>query len=396
MSSYRSNEIAGSGSTAMGVGLLLLSACGQQAGDDYRGEPLLRMRGQAVVSALTGGQAIEPALCFFFADQPDAPAFDPSTLPAEIRAELTHFGFLEVEVYQTKRVATHILDVESRGEFPAQFDVEVYLPPPSSGLSAPWVAGEPRWAQGRVCAVAAEHPPVTFPFAHGGHADTIEGHFRYAVASLQTPRFYYEAYDCPPGTLPQFATTECSKSSAGDPSLVYEFPLSEYHSESVLGTATDIDVLYLEEAAAPGSYAAWLWGAVDGLSAGYHLFPVVTDPPEGPGDRWMCLSDAFDESERMNNEVFGPRIREVFGEDFTYNSLTARNSDGSSVQELPDDIYFGAREIERRLQMEHCPIEPREELDPSTSMLSIDIRSTAGADLSPRFGSVSVGGEEQE
>ncbi len=110
----------------------------------------------------------------------------------------------------------------------------------------------------------------------------------------------------------------------------------------------------------------------------------------------MCLGEAFEESERMNNEVFGPRIREVFGEDFTYNALTARNSDGSSVQDLPDEIYFGARENERRLQMEFCPFAPREELDPSTAMLSIDISSNASPDLSPRFGFVSFGGEEQE
>jgi hypothetical protein len=395
MSWYRSTEAAWRAKSALGVGLLLWSACGQQAGDEYRGEPLLRMRGHAVVSALTGGQAIEPALCFFFADEPKAPDYDGSNLPAEVRAELSYMGVLDVQAYPTKRIATHILDVDSRGEFPAQFDVDVYLPPPSSGLSEPWVEGEPRWAHGKVCAVPAEHPAVTFPLASGGHSNTIDGTFRYAIASLQTPRFYYEAYDCPPGTLPQFAAAECNKSTLGDPSLAYEFS-GAYQSESVLGTARDIDVLYLEEAAPAGSYVAWLWGAANGLSAGYHLFPVVPVPTDAPPDNWMCMADAFNDAERLNNEVFGPRIREVFGEDFTYNALTARNSDGSSVQDLPDEIYFGARENERRLQMEYCPFAPREELDPSSAMLSIDISSTAGPDLSPHFGFVSFGGDEEQ
>lgn len=381
------------GAGGLCAGLLLLAACGQQAGDDYRGEPLLHLRGQAVVSALTGGQTIQPALCFFYADGPEAPEFDPTTLPPEIRAELTLGGVSVVEVFQRKRAATHILDVESRGEFPAQFDVEVYLPPPAAGLSAAWVAGEPRWAKGRVCAVAADHPAVTFPLAMGGFSDPMAGEFHYAVASLLTPRFYYEAYDCPPGTLPQFASTECTKSSAGDPSLAFEAPIVELRSESVLGTAAEVEVLYLEEDAAPGSYTAFVWGAANGLSAGYHLFPVLPLPEDGPTERALCLSELFDDSERIINEQFGARIRQEFGEDFTYNSLTARNSDGSSVLELPDDIYLGAQEIMARLEMERCVFEPREPLDPSVSTLSIDISSNAGPDLSPYFGFVTFGGE---
>lgn len=393
MSPNRSTETTSLAGGALGACLLLLAACGQQAGDDYRGEPLLRMRGQAVVSALTGGQAVEPALCFFAADEPVPPAFDPNTLPPDIRAELSAAGFLEVEVINKQRAATHILDVESRGEFPAQFDVDVYLPPPDIGLSAPWVAGETRFARGMVCAVPTEHPAVSFRLASGGHADTVIGEFRYAIASTQTPRFYYEAYDCPPGTLPQFATTECTKSSAGDPSLAYEFPIAEFHSEFVIGIADEFEVLYLDEPALPGSFTAWYWGAANGLSAGYHLLPVLPVTEPSP-EQLECSTEAIRESERMNYELYDARIKQELGEEYSYNGLEARNWDGSSIVPLPEDIFLGAREVEARQMMEHCPMQPRAELDPSVAMLSIDISSNATPDLSQHFGFVTIGGEE--
>ena len=282
------------------AGLILLAACGQQVGNDYRGEPLMHLHGQAVVSALTGGQAIEPALCFFMADRPLAPAFDGSQFPANIRAELTLPSEPPYEdqliVQALNKRATHILDVESRGEFPAQFDVDVYLPPPTGGLSVPSVAGESRWAQGFVCAVSAEHAAVTFPLASGGLSDSTTGDFRFAIASIDTPRYYYEHYTCPAGTLPQ-AMTGCQKTTAGDSTLGYEFPSQEYQSESILGIASEFEVLYLEQPVPAGSYTAWQWGAADGLSAGYHLFPppMPAKNADGSPANWMCQSEALTE-----------------------------------------------------------------------------------------------------
>lgn len=395
MNGNPSNEKPVPRKSALCVWILMLAACGQQAGSDYRGEPLLHMRGQAVVSALTGGQAIKPALCFFATDLPKAPVFDPNKLPAAILERLTLGGESAIQVPQHRngRMATHILDVESRGTFPAQFDVEVYLPPPSSGLSSPSLAGEPRWGAGFVCAVPADHPAVTFPFAHGGMVSADGIHMNYAIVSLTTPRFYYEDYECPVGTLPQLAKSVCKKTSAGDPSLAFEFPSKEYLSESVLGTALDLEVVYLDQAAAPGSYTAWKWGAANGLSAGYHLFPSVPQLPGVPPDDAECSSAAFAAAEQLNNEIYGARIKQMFGNDYTYNALTAYRADGGSVLELPEDIYLGARENEARLQMQHCPLKPRTELDPSAAPLSIEIASNATADLSSHLGMVSIGGE---
>ena len=382
-----------------GAGALVLAACGQQAGQDYAGEPLLRLRGQAVVSALTGGQPVEPALCFFLADGPKAPQLDLDVLPAELRAGLMYEGqsVIEMPMAAGDRLATHILDVESRGEFPAQFDVDVYQPPPSAGLSAPHIAGEPRWALGSVCAVTTDHAAVTFPFAHGGQSDSTSARFDYAVLSLSEPRFYYERYDCPPGTLPQFAMSECTKTSAGDPNMAFEFPSTEYRSESVLGSADELEVLYLEEPAPAGSYTAFVWGAAEGLAAGYHLFAQRPKLPEGvPPADVECRVAAQTEAELVNEEMLGARIRAALGEDFRYNGLGGYSMTQQQHRWLPQDLFLEARETEARMHMKHCPLSPRAPFDPSASTLSIDFDSDASPDLSRQFGFVSGPGVDAD
>ena len=395
MNGNPSNETPVPTKSALCVGMLVLAACGQQAGEDYRGQPLLHMRGQAIVSALTGGQAITPALCFFYAELPKAPVFDPNKLPAAVRERVMYDGhsLLDLPNGGHRHLATHILDVESRGTFPAQFDVDVYLPPPSGGLSSPVLRGEPRWATGYVCAVRAAHPAVSFPFAAGG-LSREDGTFEFTIASLTTPGFYTETYsECPANTLPQFAKSACKKTSEGDPSLSYEFSMQACTSEFVLGTAQSVDVVYLDQAALPGSYTAWQWGAASGLSAGYHLFQAIKWDPGVPPDDTECMAAAFTASERLNNEIYGARIKELFGNGYVYNALAAYTSDGGEAQDLPDDIYFGARENEARLIMQNCPLKPRTELDPSAAPLSIDIASHSFADLSPYFGMAAFGGD---
>ena len=378
------------GFAVLGGGLLALAACGQQAGQEYEGEPLLRLRGQAVVSALTGGQPIEPALCFFLADLPKAPQLDLDVLPADVRATLTYDGqsLIEPPMSLGDRLATHILDVQSRGEFPAQFDVDVYQPPPAGALSAPLVAGEPRWAQGTVCAVTSDHAAVTFPFAHGGLGDPAMGRYDYAIVSLDQPRFYYEHYDCPPGTLPQFASTECTKTTAGDASMAFEFPSEEFRTESVLGASKELELVYLDAPAPAGSYTAFMWGAAQGLSAGYHLLPRRVFVEGVPPDDVECRAAAFTESERVNDEMFGARIRAEVGEDFRYNAGGAYSGAQGVHRPLPQDIFLASREVDARLHMQHCPLMPRPELDPAGSTLSIDIKSDATPDLSKHFGIV--------
>jgi hypothetical protein len=365
--------------------LWLASACGDQAGSDYLGEPLLRMRGQVVLSALTGAREVEPALCFFGADQPVPPTFDAAKLPPDVAAELEIGG--RSTVLAINKAATHIVDVESRGKFPAQFDVGVYLPPPSEALSLAFHDGEPRWATGVVCAVASEHPAVTFPLATGGYL--MEGKARYVLVSELTPRFYFEARDCTtPERNPTRDNPNCTTRTQGDADLIYEFGGNAFAGEWVLGSAHDFDVVYLEHDAPVGSYIAWRYGAARGLSAGYHLIEPDVSPTDGPSPITLCWASIDRFADEALNAELGERVKRELGDDYVINFPTARNPDGSSVVYLSGALYRAAMRIIGDLQMEHCPFQPRKELDTALPTLSIEIANSANPDVAAYFGSV--------
>jgi hypothetical protein len=259
---------------ALAACILACAACGTQASDEYLGEPLLSMQGQAKVQALTGGgQPIVPALCFsgplarypkLLTDNVDLPPGEP---PFEIDLPVGRGTVTDNLV--------HIVDIESQGEFPAKFNVDVYVPPPDSALSR-LLSGEPRMATGFICAVYKDHAAV----AH--HVD------RFSTSTMQcegvapgnpnpgpckkqfisfvvdSSRFYVETYVCPTWLS---KASECAMQSVGDPALKYEI-----FAETIVGVADDPLVVYLADPAPAGSYTAWLLGAAEGVSAGYHLF----------------------------------------------------------------------------------------------------------------------------
>jgi hypothetical protein len=342
---------------------MLLAGCGQQAGQDYRGEPLLRMRGQATVSALTGGQAIVPALCFFGADSPDPPAWDPTKLPADL-GDGPPDSPLPLGIEPS---TTHVLDVESNGQFPAQFDLDVYQPPPSAALSLGFGEGEPRWASGYVCAVSEPHPATTYPLATGGSTTESEtGSYRkqMILASQTSNRFYVEDYDCPTAyTL----LADCTKAVRGDASLQYEG-----WSEFVLGASLDLEVVYLAEAAPAGGYTAWGLGAQDGLAAGYHLYaPRSTEESQA---RAACASGVWEDALVEIKAQYEARIKQEFG-DFQVLDMfpTINTPDGRSLMRVPDDVYRGGHAIIARLEMERCDFQARTELASGIPTLSIDL-----------------------
>jgi len=359
--------------TASACALLLLllagAGCGQQAGDEYRGQPLLRMRGQATVSAVTGGQAIVPALCFFGADSPDPPAWNANKLPADVSAG-QDVGLPEGPVPLPLHVdpsTTHVLDVESNGEFPAQFDIDVYQPPPSAALSLGFGEGEPRWASGYVCAVTDPHPAATYPVVTGGSAiEGQDGHYqkRMILASQTTDRFYVEDYDCPTGETP---LAGCAKTARGDASLQYDS-----WSEFVVGASTDLEVVYLAEDAPAGGYTAWGLGAENGLPAGYHLYA-----PRAAADNQAsaaCASSVWPDALVEIKAQYEARIKQEFG-DFQVLDMfpTINTPDGRSLQRVPDDVYRGGHAIMARLEMERCEFRPRAAIESGVPSLEIEL-----------------------
>ena len=351
------------------------AGCGQQAGADYLGQPLLSMHGQATVSALTGGQAVVPALCFVTEGPAPAP-LDFNKLPADIRMDLANAeanGGVAFFPAFAPPSAMHILDVQSHGEFPAQFDIDVYLPPVDAALSDPLFDGEPRSALGSVCAVTMDHAAVTHTLASGvlASCDDTTCYRDQLIESYDTPRFYSERY-----TSPASKPDDSSKVTEGDPTLQYENV-----AESVVGTTTeDFGLVYLASTAAAGSYTAWRFGSRDALSAGYHLFaPGAEAAAPADANCNSALSDALTEIKAK----YEPEIKQQYGDSATLDMFPLISGvSGGTLQTAPPDVVHGGNRIWMRLQMERCPLPSLREVDPATSTLSIEIRpgpSTAGS-----------------
>jgi hypothetical protein len=132
--------------------ILVAPACGRQVDDEYLGEPLLSLRGQVTSAALTGGPGAVPALCFQHFTGDLSSRWD--KLPADVIEALG-----EPNLDQASPYDLHIVDVEARGDFPAEFAIDVYVPPKPETL-ARLITGEPLSAFGYVCAVREDHAPI--------------------------------------------------------------------------------------------------------------------------------------------------------------------------------------------------------------------------------------------
>jgi hypothetical protein len=277
---------------------LLLSACGSQAGEGYRGESLLSMQGQATVLAPTGGEPVVPALCFYDEESTRRNAGIKSLaldhLPPDIEQDLRGDQPVSDEPPwpHEEQLLIHIVDVESTGRFPSEFDVEVYAPPPEETLSRA-VPGGPRMAVGFVCAVKRDHRAVSryLQFVENyscnteGPSGSSDCFLRFLWLIAGSDRYYSERYDCPDGVMNYEECTLTTKQ--GDATLKLETV-----GEDIVGAAASPAVVYLDGKAAPGTFAAWLFDASKtGLSAGYHLF----GESEGVAPLWSTCMPGADE-----------------------------------------------------------------------------------------------------
>jgi hypothetical protein len=200
------------------------------------------------------------------------------------------------------------------------------------------------------------------------------------LASYDTTAFYFERYDCPVGDgsedglasalthLQSSDLSDCSHTTGGDQMLPYEF------TESVLGTSNDITLLYLASPAAAGSYTAWQYGSKTGLSAGYHVFANPPEPPaDSPPADSTCLSNAFFDAFAMIQAKYEPEIKQLYGDGYVLNMFPVGASGPDGVKPLPADVLSGGERILAQLEMERCPPAARQEIDPATTKLSIQI-----------------------
>jgi len=110
-----------------------LLGCDAKVDEHYRGEPMLSIRGSLVVQNPNVSSDLVPALAFL---QADLVTYDDVTL--------------------------HILDVDTQGEFPTNFTLNVMSPPPAAAMRS--VPGLPSYAVGYITALPEQHgPTVEFP-----------------------------------------------------------------------------------------------------------------------------------------------------------------------------------------------------------------------------------------
>lgn len=96
--------------------------CDAKVDERYRGEPMLSITGSLVVENPNVSSDLVPALAFL-----ETGAFDPDD------------------------ITLHILDVDTQGEFPTNFTLNVMSPPPAAALRS--VPSRPSYAVGYITAL---------------------------------------------------------------------------------------------------------------------------------------------------------------------------------------------------------------------------------------------------
>jgi hypothetical protein len=272
-----------------------LAGCEAQASEAYLGEPLLQLHGSAVITSETGGEAVAPALCF----SKGGPSLLPDSaqsLPEEVREALA--GTIEAGEELNANADTvgvwlpgnivEIVEVESVGQFPADFNIEAYLPP-SDELVQPIFEGEPPLAQGFLCAVREGHPdvvhaPQILPATNCESGEEGPCDRYYVFLSHDSDAYFAETFHCPSAHSP---SSECERTTYGEIAVRRNF-----RGSFIEGSALPV-VVYLAQPAKAGSYTAWKYGAANGLSAGFHLFrrpPLQFDLLGSLGERDPCKS----------------------------------------------------------------------------------------------------------
>lgn len=343
-------------SKSIGAAILAAAAaCAPQANDEYLGEPLLRMRGSVSTKALTTTQPIVPALCFFEEIAPSWLNLD--IFPPEIQKAF------ENGRTGAPNVQLHVLDVQAHGQFPAEFKVDVYAPPPEAAIK-PLFSGEPRAAWGRVCAVQADHKPIAKGIGHTSQFvcehPVPEGAcvFTTALRTEDGARYYYEQLDCPNFNAPP---DQCERLGGGDETLLTETA----GFEDVVAMAREAELVYLADPAPPGSATAYRLGAPDGLTAGYHLIKEASD----------------EQYEGRQTPSIPPRLQAIaeinaqFGTSYTLHDIYG-NAD--SPMSAPSEVIDTFERTLARIAMETHPIIVREELTPDDPGLTLELAPDPG------------------
>jgi hypothetical protein len=262
------------------VVLALSQACEPQVSPAYKGQALLTIGGSVEVDSQRERGRLLPALAF----------------------------------YNSETSLFHIVDVEVEGEFPSDFTLRVYEPPPGEAI----VTGpdRPASAVGYITAVTEGHPDsVLDPVSSGAGSSCTParaGEVSQCVhyqdwCTADRSECYSEERACPAFDSP---LEECEiLSSSGDPGLRID-PWEKFAGLSEL-----YRILYLEQALDADDPAALAVG-LPTLGAGYHLFEVRP----------------FDEAEQLANDA----CREQAG------ALAVERYNEAHDTDYEPELFFGS------------------------------------------------------
>lgn len=253
---------------------LLVGGCDAQAANGYRGESLLTLVGTVEIPEPRAAGPLVPALMF-----PD-----------------------QGSMFQ-------LVDVSVKGEFPSDFRIDVYEPPPDSVLRPAPFLDEPAAAIGHITAVPQGHPGI-IRFATqtvaSASACADEGRcVSRAMWCADAGECYRETRTCPEPDSPD---ADCTIEAEGDPQL----KLPPW--EAFAGFSQNYLIAYLSGPVSAKSYTALALGAHQKLAAGYHLLAVREPTEEESAEIESCERDAEDIALARLNE---PRGTDYRAEEFT-------------------------------------------------------------------------------
>lgn len=287
--------------------LLALAGCDSQFSPAYTGESLLTITGSVEIAQERREDLIIPALAFSTPEQ----------------------GTVTIR------------EVDVRGEFPSNFRLDVYQPPPrSTYFNATYQkSGEPRMAAGYVTAVSPDHEDTIrtataqTTYAYGcepaecgkpcGGKGCLYQRNEYCVEDDPTEPCYVENTYCPTFESP---IEECTIEAVGDgdPSLK-ESPWRDF-----AGFSQNYVVVFLEKPARAGSVTAAILGSKKAVPPGYGLYSIreLTDAERQVRD--ACVAEAEVRAAPGFNAEFGTDL-----ETLTFESACAPTSAGPAPSAPP-------------------------------------------------------------
>jgi hypothetical protein len=253
--------------------VLALVACGDgQTGSDYKGEPLMSLRGVVTSSTAALAEDLVPALVFIPFD-----GLDP-TGPRD-----TYFVKSEVE-----------------GTFPSAFTMRVYEPPPEETLVT-IVDGEPAFNMGQISAVSPDHPRW---LRRTSTEDPLVDDAGVVIGGTQRDEVCDDSGECIVGY-----PAECAEGPV-DPNG--EWPCGATFPDGlpweVYGYSANYSVIYFAGEVAAGSVMSRLYGHGASIAAGYHavrLIDFTELTPEQQAAGTECSVDARMAAIEQANAMYG-------------------------------------------------------------------------------------------